>query len=243
MADAWLMRRLRVGRGLVRLSIMSISRAEMAAILDYTLLGPEVTAAELKDFIADALELKVGTICVPSSMMNNTKQAQDAGLNIATVAGFPHGKVSPLVKAAEGRLAVQFGASEVDVVLDIAAVKTGDENALLAEMVAIREAIPTPVKLKFIVESAVVDAAALKVVTEAARAVGADFVKTSTGFHPAGGASVEAVAVMAAAADKKIGVKASGGIRTWEDAIAMVEAGATRIGTSNARAILEGAPA
>lgn len=222
---------------------MNISRAAMAAILDYTLLGPEVTATQLAEFIDDALELQVGTICVPSSMMNNTKKAQEAGLNIATVAGFPHGKVSPLVKAAEGRLAVQFGASEVDVVLDIAVVKAGDENALLAEMVAIREAIPSPVRLKFIVESAVVGEAALAVVTRAARAVGADFVKTSTGFHPAGGATVAAVAAMAAAAEGKIGVKASGGIRTWEDALAMVEAGATRIGTSNARTILEGAPA
>ncbi len=222
---------------------MSISRAEMAAILDYTLLGPEVTAAQLAEFIDDALELQVGTICVPSSMMNNTKKAQDAGLNIATVAGFPHGKVWPLAKAAEGRLAVQVGASEVDGVLDIAVVKAGDENALLAEMVAIREAIPSPVKLKFIVESAVVSPEALAVVTKAARAVGADFVKTSTGFHPAGGATVAAVAAMATAAEGKIGVKASGGIRTWEDAVAMVEAGATRIGTSNARAILAGAPA
>ena len=88
-----------------------------------------------------------------------------------------------------------------------------------------------------------VDDVALEVATHAARAAGADFIKTSTGFHPAGGATVEAVRVLAGAAQGQIGVKASGGIRTWEQAVAMVEAGATRIGTSNARAILEGAPA
>lgn len=222
---------------------MTISRAQMAAIIDFTLLGPEVTVEELHALIDEALELRVGTICVPPSMMNNTKRAQDAGLNIATVAGFPHGKTSALVKAAEARLAVQYGASEVDVVLDIAQVKAANDNALLTEMVAIREAVASPAKLKFIVESAVVSDVALGVVTHAARAAGADFVKTSTGFHPAGGATVEAVRAMAEAAQGQIGVKASGGIRTWADAVAMVEAGATRIGTSNARAILEGAPA
>lgn len=222
---------------------MTITRAAMASILDYTLLGPEVTTADLHALIDDALSLGVPTICIPPSMMNATKRAQDSGLRIATVAGFPHGKSNPLVKAAEARLAVQYGASEVDVVLDIAAVKAADDNALLAEMVAIREALASPVTLKFIVESAVVDDVALEVATHAARAAGADFIKTSTGFHPAGGATVEAVRVLAGAAQGQIGVKASGGIRTWDQAVAMVEAGATRIGTSNARAILEGAPA
>lgn len=221
---------------------MTISRATMAQILDYTLLGPEVTNSELAAFIDSAIELGVGTICVPNSMVNLTSKAQEAGIRVATVAGFPHGKTPALVKAAEARLAVQSGASEVDVVLDIAVVKEGDANRLLQEIVAIREAVPNPVVLKFILETAVVSDEAIVTAVNALIAAGADFAKTSTGFHPAGGATVEAVRVMAGAAQGRIGIKAAGGVKTWEDAVAFVEAGATRIGTSHAGAILEGAP-
>lgn len=225
-----------------RTSLGSSLVSDMAAILDYTLLGPEVSTSDLDLFMDSAVELGVGAICVPNSMVSQTKKAQDAGIRVATVAGFPHGKTPALVKAAEARLAVQSGASEVDVVLDIAAVKEGDSNRLLAEMVAIREAVPSPVVLKFILESAVVSDESLVIATHAAVAAGADYVKTSTGFHPAGGATVHAVSVMARAGQGKIGVKASGGVKTWDDAVAMVDAGATRIGTSTAAAILAGAP-
>lgn len=221
---------------------MTISRSTMAQILDYTLLGPEVTNSELAAFIDSAIELGVGTICVPNSMVNLTAKAQEAGIRVATVAGFPHGKTPALVKAAEARLAVQSGASEVDVVLDIAVVKEGDANRLLQEIVAIREAVPSPVVLKFILETAVVSNDAIVTAVNALIAAGADFAKTSTGFHPAGGATVEAVRVMASASRGRVGIKAAGGVKTWEDAVAFVEAGATRIGTSNAGAILEGAP-
>ena len=221
---------------------MTISRSTMAQILDYTLLGPEVTNSELAAFIDSAIELGVGTICVPNSMVNLTSKAQEAGIRVATVAGFPHGKTPALVKAAEARLAVQSGASEVDVVLDIAVVKEGDANRLLQEIVAIREAVPSPVVLKFILETAVVSDDAIVTAVNALIAAGADFAKTSTGFHPAGGATVEAVRVMASASRGRVGIKAAGGVKTWEDAVAFVEAGATRIGTSSAGAILEGAP-
>ncbi|OKX86092.1 deoxyribose-phosphate aldolase [Corynebacterium glutamicum] len=221
---------------------MTISRATMAQILDYSLLGPEVTNSELAAFIDSAIELGVGTICVPNSMVNLTVKAQEAGIRVATVAGFPHGKTPALVKAAEARLAVQSGASEVDVVLDIAVVKEGDANRLLQEIVAIREAVPSPVVLKFILETAVVSDEAIVTAVNALIAAGADFAKTSTGFHPAGGATVEAVRVMASASRGRVGIKAAGGVNTWEDAVTFVEAGATRIGTSNAGAILEGAP-
>lgn len=222
---------------------MTISPSDMARILDYTILGPEVSQSDLSAFIDSAIELGVGTICVPNSMVGLTLKAQDAGMRVATVAGFPHGKTPALVKAAEARLAVQSGASEVDVVLDIAVVKEGDSNRLLQEIVAIREAVPHPVVLKFILETAVVSDEAIGIAVNALIAAGADYAKTSTGFHPAGGATVEAIEVMAAAAKGRIGIKASGGVKTWEDAVALVAAGATRIGTSNAQAILEGAPA
>lgn len=222
---------------------MTISRAEMAQILDYTILGPEVSPSDLTEFIDSAISLGIGHICVPTSMVTLTQKAQDAGITVATVAGFPHGKTPALVKAAEARLAVQSGAEEVDVVLDIAAVKEADPNRLLQEIVAIREAVPSPAILKFILETAVLDEDAIKVAVDALIAAGADFAKTSTGFHPKGGATVEAVQQMAAASQGRIGIKAAGGIRTWDDAVAMVNAGATRIGTSQAAAILDGAPA
>ena len=165
-----------------------------------------------------------------------------AGLTVATVCGFPSGKHHVLVKAAEARLAVQFGASEIDMVVDIAAAQAGDSNALISEIATVREAVPHPVVLKVILESAVLSNDALATACRAALAAGADYVKTSTGFHPAGGASVEAVRVMNDAVGGQMGIKASGGIRTWDDAQALVAAGATRLGVSAAAKVLDGAP-
>ncbi|WP_080793232.1 deoxyribose-phosphate aldolase [Corynebacterium pacaense] len=217
---------------------MSISRSELAAIIDNARLGPEVTPAEIDELIGSSLGLGVGGIWVPASMVGLTRSAQERGLRVGTVAGFPHGKSVALIKAAEARFAVQNGASAIGVVPDIAAVKVADENALLSEMVAVREAVPSPVLLTVIIEAAVLDERAITVATRAARAAGADFVATSTGFHPAGGASPEAVKMIAAAAQGLIGVTASGGIATFAQAEELVRAGATRILTSGAGEIL-----
>ena len=153
------------------------------------------------------------------------------------------------IKAAEASVAVAAGASEVDVVADLAAVAGGDLEALAVETEAIRAAIGPGIVLKVILESAAILALGDRgsgLLTGACRTVadaGADLVKTSTGFHPAGGATTEAVALMAAAVAGRgsgsVGVKASGGIRSAADALAMVDAGATRIGASASRAILE----
>ena len=106
-----------------------------------------------------------------------------------------------------------------------------------------REAVPAPVTLKVILESALLDDEQLRTACRAAAAAGADFVKTSTGFNPAGGASVDAVRIMAEEVGGRLGVKASGGIRGWDTAVAMIQAGATRLGVSSAEAVLSGAPA
>jgi deoxyribose-phosphate aldolase len=169
-------------------------------------------------------------------------------LRTATVVGFPSGKHHPLVKAAEARLAVSAGAVEIDMVIDIANALAGDANALISEIVAVREAVPHPVVLKVILESALLDEQQLRTACRAAKTAGADYVKTSTGFHPAGGASVAAVEIMAdevggAPGAGGLGVKASGGIRDWDTAVAMIAAGATRLGVSAPAAILAGAPA
>lgn len=217
---------------------MSISRAELATIIDHSLLGPEVTVDEINELIDATRTLHLGSICVPASMVGNTHKAQEHGLRVGAVAGFPHGKSVPLIKAAEARFAVHSGASEISVVLDIAAVKAADENAVLSEIVTLREAVPAPITLNIIIESAVLNDTAITVVTRAARAAGADYVATSTGFHPAGGATTDAVRLIADAAQGKIGVIASGGIDTLAQVESLLEAGATRIVTAQAKRIL-----
>jgi deoxyribose-phosphate aldolase len=165
------------------------------------------------------------------------------GVRVAAVAGFPSGKHVPAVKAQEAAQAVASGASEVDMVIDVGAALAGELDAVRSDIAAVRAAVPDVV-LKVIVESAVLlgdsDGHTLAEVCRAAEDAAADFVKTSTGFHPAGGASVRAVALMAGTVGGRLGVKASGGIRTAADALAMLDAGATRLGLSGTRAVLDG---
>jgi deoxyribose-phosphate aldolase len=219
------------------------TRRQVAALVDHTLLKPEATAADVAAAAAEAAELGAYAVCVSPSMVPSAVQACGAGLRVAAVAGFPSGKHHRQVKAHEAALAVASGASEIDMVIDIGAALAGDVDSVRSEIAAVRAAVPTAV-LKVIVESAVLltlsDKRRLVTVCRAAEDAGADFVKTSTGFHPAGGASVRAVAVMAGAVGGRLGVKASGGIRTAADAIAMLEAGATRLGLSGTRAVLDG---
>lgn len=216
-------------------------REELAALVDHTLLKPEATGADVIALLAEAADLAVYAVCVSPPMVPVAAAA--GGVRVATVAGFPSGKHVSAIKAQEAAQAVASGASEVDMVIDIGAALAGELDAVRSDIAAVRAAVPGAV-LKVIVESAVLlgdtDARTLTSVCRAAEEAGADFVKTSTGFHPAGGASVRAVALMAEAVGGRLGVKASGGIRTAADAVAMVEAGATRLGLSGTRAVLDG---
>lgn len=218
------------------------TRSQVAALVDHTLLKPEATAAEAAAVVAEAAELGVYAVCVSPSMVPIAAQV-GTGLPIAAVAGFPSGKHLPAVKAHEAAQAVASGASEIDMVIDIGAALAGDVDAVRSDIAAVRAAVPTAV-LKVIVESAVLltlgDDCTLAGVCRAAEDAGADFVKTSTGFHPAGGASVRAVTLMAETLGGRLGVKASGGIRTAADALLMLDAGATRLGLSGTRAVLDG---
>jgi deoxyribose-phosphate aldolase len=216
----------------------------VAALIDHTLLKPEATAADVADAVAEAAQLGAHAVCVSASMVPIAARASgSAEVRVAAVAGFPSGKHLPDVKAREAALAVAAGATEVDVVIDIGAALAGALDAVRVDIEVVRAAVPA-VTLKVIVESAVLlslaDERALTDVCRAAEDAGADFVKTSTGFHPAGGASAPAVALMAHAVGGRLGVKASGGIRTAADAVAMLDAGATRLGVSGTRAVLEG---
>jgi deoxyribose-phosphate aldolase len=214
-----------------------LDRRTAAAMVDHTLLRPEATPADVAALVAEARELGVLAVCVSPSFL----PLDDAqGLVVATVCGFPSGKHASEVKAAEAALAVRSGADEVDVVIDVGAARAGAFAAVQADVAAVRAAVPAPGVLKVIVESAALDDEQLTAVCRAAEAAGADFVKTSTGFHPAGGASAHAVEVMRAAVGGRLGIKASGGIRTAEAAAALVAAGATRLGLSGTRAVLDG---
>jgi len=222
-----------------------LSASELARYIDHTLLAPEATPAQVAALAAEAVELNTFAICVSPSFLplaRHVRSVDLAGVKLAVVCGFPSGKHTTEVKAAEAAQAVAAGADEVDVVVDLGVVRLGDRDALTAQLAAVKAAVPSPRVLKVIIESAALDDAAIRLACECAVAAGADFVKTSTGFHPAGGASVHAVELMRSVVGDGLGVKASGGIRDYAAAAAMITAGATRIGCSASRAILAGAP-
>lgn len=219
-----------------------LTRRTVASIVDHTLLKPEAVRAAAEATVAEAVELGVYAVCLSPSML-----PIDTGeLKTCVVAGFPSGKHHSLVKAAEARLAVDTGADEIDMVIDVGAAVDGRFDEVFADILTVREGIgPDPV-LKVIVESAaLLGLAGPDTLTEVCRravTAGATFVKTSTGFHPAGGASVQAVEIMRAAVGDTAGVKASGGIRDAAFAAELIAAGATRLGLSGSRAVLEGFP-
>jgi len=222
-----------------------MTAAELARYIDHTLLSPDAVPAQVTALINEATELSVYAICVSPSMLPLATKVGPVSLGdvkLATVAGFPSGKHSAKIKAAEARQAVQHGADEVDMVLDIGLIHLGDRDSLAEQVAAVRIEVPLPKLVKVIIESAALTDNEIELACQAAIDGGADFVKTSTGFHPAGGASVHAVELMRHYVGPTMGVKASGGIRDYATAIAMIDAGATRIGCSASKAILASCP-
>lgn len=212
----------------------------IARFVDHTLLKPEATPADVAATIAEAAALGAYSVCLSPSVL---PVELPEGLKLAVVVGFPSGKHHSEIKAAEARLAASQGADELDMVIDVGAAISRDYAAVESDVRAVRDAAPAPVVLKVIIESAALDDDAIVAVSQAAERAGADFVKTSTGFHPAGGATVHAVSLMKQTVGDRLEVKASGGIRNREDAEAMLVAGATRLGLSSTRAVVEGAQA
>ena len=217
---------------------MDVSREMLARMIDHTLLTTDATPAQVSALVAEARELGTFSVCVSPSMLPLT---DDLGsLKVATVCGFPSGNHTPTTKAAEAAESSRLGADEIDMVINTGYLKAGEPHLVAGEIAAVRAA--TSGLLKVIIESAALTDEEIVAACQAAEEAGADFVKTSTGFHPAGGAKVHAVELMAATVGGRLGVKASGGIRDWATAQAMVAAGATRLGLSASRAILAGAP-
>jgi deoxyribose-phosphate aldolase len=208
---------------------------DLARFVDHTLLKPEATPADVAAVVAEAAELGAYSVCLSPSVL---PVEVPEGLLLTAVVGFPSGKHHSSIKAAEAALAVSQGADEIDMVIDVGAAVAGAFDAVEADIRAVREAAPAPTVLKVIIESAALSDDAIVAVCRAAEAAGADFVKTSTGFHPTGGASVHAVTLMKQTVGDRLQVKASGGIRSRAEAEAMIAAGATRLGLSSTRAIV-----
>lgn len=218
---------------------MSITRDELAKLIDHTLLKTDATHSQVAALIDEAQELGTYSVCVSPSML--PLEVPTGDVKVATVVGFPSGNHTAATKAREAAEACGHGADEVDMVINIGLLKEGRADLVEAEIRAVREA--TSGILKVIIESAALTDDEIVAACKAAEAAGADYVKTSTGFHPAGGASVHAVEIMQRTVGGRLGIKASGGIRDWATACAMVEAGATRLGLSGSRKVLDGADA
>jgi len=218
---------------------VSVSAAAIAKMIDHTLLKPEATRSDVQALVAEASELGTFAVCVSPTMLP-VSLPEGSDLKVAAVCGFPSGKHTTTVKANEARESIARGAHEIDMVIDVGAALEGHYADVRYDIEAVREAVPSPGVLKVIIESAVLDDDQIVGVCRAAVAAGADFVKTSTGFHPAGGATEHAVRLMAETVGADARVKASGGVRTLEQAQAMVAAGATRLGVSGSRALLTG---
>ncbi|HEX2809413.1 MAG TPA: deoxyribose-phosphate aldolase [Kineosporiaceae bacterium] len=222
------------------MSPISIARGTVAKLIDHTLLKPEATAADVATLCAQAAELGVFSVCISPSRLPLAVGILEPGFAVATVCGFPSGAHPATVKATEAAVSVANGADEVDMVINLGLVKEGDWDGVTAEITAVRAAVPAPGLVKVIIESAVLTDDEIVAACQASERAGADYVKTSTGYHPAGGASVHAVTLMAATVGGRLGIKASGGIRTTESAVELLEAGATRLGLSGSKAILDG---
>ncbi|MHC3437860.1 deoxyribose-phosphate aldolase [Natrialbaceae archaeon A-gly3] len=225
-----------------------MDRRELAPLIDHTVLGPETTRSDVEGLL-DAAEEYGMNACLPPCYLEGAS-AYTSDVPLVTVIGFPHGQHAPDVKRHEAVAAWQAGADELDVVLNVGRLQAGEDEAVTAELQELTAAVPIPVKV--ILETPLLSDEDIRRGCEAAIEADAAMVKTATGFsegvvsekQPAngeavsGGATTEAVDLMS----EYLPVKASGGIGTYEEAMAMIDAGAERIGASSGVAILEGAP-
>lgn len=217
---------------------MTWTRETLARTVDHTLLKPEATDEQVEALCAEAVELGVFSVCVSPSRL---PVALPVGIATCTVVGFPSGAHGSEVKAAEASLAIRDGATEIDMVVDLGSVLAGEWDDVEADVAAVKAACGD-VLLKVILETAALTPEQIAEVCRRSEAGGAQYVKTSTGYHPAGGASLEAVRLMRETVGDRLGVKASGGIRDTATALSMLEAGASRLGLSGTRAVLDGLP-
>ena len=214
--------------------------ATFASMIDHTQLKPETNEEKIRTVCAEAKEFHFASVCVnPTWVKLSASLLEGSGVDVCTVIGFPLGANTPEVKAFETKNAIENGASEVDMVLNIGALKDGKDQLVEEDMKAVVHAAEGKALTKVILETCLLtDEEKVRACHIAMRA-GLDFVKTSTGFST-GNATVEDVALMRKTVGDKLGVKASGGVRSLEDAEAMKQAGASRIGASAGVKIVRG---
>ncbi len=217
---------------------MSItSSAALAAIIDHTILRPDATEAEVEQFCGEALQWKFAAVCVnPINVPRVVAALRGSPIKTCSVVGFPLGATPSDVKRRELEWVIAEGAAEVDMVISIGTLKSVGAGPIGEEVAALKAACGTAL-LKVIFETALLTDQEIVAVSLAARAAGADFVKTSTGFTQKG-ATVEAVALMRRTVGPDLGVSASGGIRSFNEAMAMIAAGSNRVGTSRGVALM-----
>ena len=218
---------------------MSLSPAQIAAFIDHTLLKPDALLKQIEQLCAEAREHKFFSVCVNGSWVATAYQLlEDSNVKVAGVVGFPLGAMAADAKRFEAEAAIDDGAHEIDMVLNIARLKAGDDKYVLREIIDVVEAADERI-VKVILETCLLTdeekIRACKLVVES----GAHFVKTSTGFSTAG-ATVANIKLMRATVGPAFGVKASGGIRDAQTALAMIAAGANRLGTSAGVTIVNG---
>lgn len=212
----------------------------IASLIDHTLLKAEATAPQIEQLCKEAAEHHFASVCVnPAWVALAAKHLEQSEVKVCTVIGFPLGASTSETKAFETKDAIEKGAGEIDMVLNIGALKSGQEDVVKADVEAVVNAAKGKAIVKVILEICLLTDEEIKLASRLSKEAGADFVKTSTGFST-GGATVEAVRMMRETVGPDLGVKASGGVRSLEDVEKMVEAGATRIGASSGVQIMQG---
>jgi deoxyribose-phosphate aldolase len=219
-----------------------LTRAQLAAMIDHTLLKPEATPEMIAKLCAEAREYRFASVCVNSYHIPQcARELKGSGVLVGSTAGFPLGAVLPEVKAFEARRALAEGANEIDMVINVGALKAGAYSLVRDDIAAVASACHEQhAHCKVIIEACLLTDEEKAVACLIAVEAGTDFVKTSTGLST-GGATVADVALMRAVVGPNVGVKAAGGIRDYESALAMIAAGANRIGASAGIKILQGA--
>ncbi len=214
--------------------------SDLNKYIDHTLLKPEATQEQMDKLCAEAKEYAFYSVCVNSSWVEYcAKKLRGSGVKISAVVGFPLGAMEGRAKGYETRHVVEAGADEIDMVMNVGALKSGNAKLVEEDIRWVRRSTRQKTVLKVIIEAALLTDDEKILACQIAKNAGADFVKTSTGFAK-GGATVQDVALMRRTVGPKLGVKAAGGIRSFEDAVKMIEAGANRLGTSSSVEIVTG---
>ncbi|MCC8109171.1 MAG: deoxyribose-phosphate aldolase [Planctomycetes bacterium] len=219
---------------------MNISKDDLAKYIDNTLLKQDATEADIVALCRQSVQYAFKAVCVNSCWVKlAARETAGSGVEVCSVIGFPLGAGISASKACEAELAIADGAMEIDMVINVGALKSGLLDYVKEDVAAVVAACKGKAILKVILEMCLLTEEEKRKAIELSRDAGADFVKTSTGFST-GGATVEDVALMHSIVGGKMGIKAAGGIRSLDDARRVIEAGATRIGTSNGAKIIDG---